>query len=395
MNTRDKQKFLCMLYPEEKVYRLADEAVDYLYNKSQPKTVTIASLENKPVGSYMIDSLDGPVPAFEWRNKGVKDCVTILTDSTTITASVDHFFEMDDNKWKYAGYIFPGEHIKTKNGTTQVLSVEPAGEQVVYDFHINHKNHRYLTNNLSSHNSGAGKSLFLANLGVNWALLGMNVLYLTFELSENLVSMRVDSMVTGISTKDVFKSIDDVVLKVKMIGKKSGAFQVKYMPSGKNANDIRSFLKEYEIKTGRRVDVLLIDYLDLMMPVGVKISPSDLFVKDKYVSEELRNLAMELNTVFVTASQLNRCLTLDTEVEIKDKGRVKISDVEVNDLILTNTGYNTVVNKFPVTKQKVYQIKTRSGKIIRCSAEHIFPTAGGEKKISTGLSVGDILYQKR
>jgi hypothetical protein len=31
-----------------------------------------------------------------------------------------------------------------------------------------------------------------------------------------------------------------------------------------------------------------------------------LYIKDKYVSEELRNLAMELNCVFVTAAQLNR-----------------------------------------------------------------------------------------
>lgn len=169
--------------------------------------------------------------------------------------------------------------------------------------------------NIFAGGSGAGKSLFLANLGVNWSLLGMNVMYLTFELSENLVSMRVDSMVSGISTRDIFKSIDDVEMKVKMIGKKSGAFQVKYMPSGKNANDIRSYVKEYEIKTGRKIDVLLIDYLDLMMPVGVKISPSDLFVKDKYVSEELRNLAMELNTVFVTASQLNRAAVEEIEFD--------------------------------------------------------------------------------
>jgi archaellum biogenesis ATPase FlaH len=169
--------------------------------------------------------------------------------------------------------------------------------------------------NIFAGGSGAGKSLFLANLGVNWALMGMNVLYLTFELSENLVSMRVDSMVTGVPTRDVFKSIDDVEMKVRMIGKKSGAFQVKYMPSGKNTNDIRSYVKEYEIKTGLKVDVLLIDYLDLMMPVGVKISPSDLFVKDKYVSEELRNLAMELNTVFVTASQLNRSAVEEIEFD--------------------------------------------------------------------------------
>ena len=43
-----------------------------------------------------------------------------------------------------------------------------------------------------------------------------------------------------------------------------------------------------------------------MMPINKKVSPSDLFVKDKFVSEELRNLAMELNVIFVTASQLNR-----------------------------------------------------------------------------------------
>ena len=84
--------------------------------------------------------------------------------------------------------------------------------------------------NIFAGGSGAGKSLFLANLGVNWALAGMNVLYLTLELSENLVSMRVDSMTTDIPSRDIFKDVDDVHMKVKMIGKKSGAFQVKYMP---------------------------------------------------------------------------------------------------------------------------------------------------------------------
>ena len=78
------------------------------------------------------------------------------------------------------------------------------------------------------------------------------------------------------------------------------------MPSGKTPNDVRSYIKEYEIKTGTKVDVLLIDYLDLLMPQGAKVSAENLYIKDKYVSEELRNLAMELNTVFVTAAQLNR-----------------------------------------------------------------------------------------
>ena len=163
--------------------------------------------------------------------------------------------------------------------------------------------------------SGGGKSLFLANLGVNWAQMGLNVLYLTFELSEGLVSMRLDSMMTGITTREIFKSIDEVELKVKMLGKRAGNLQVKYMPSGKNCNDIRAYLKEYQVKKGVKPDVILIDYLDLMMPLSVKVSPSDLFVKDKYVSEEIRNLAMETQCITVTASQLNRSAVEEIEFD--------------------------------------------------------------------------------
>ena len=169
--------------------------------------------------------------------------------------------------------------------------------------------------NIFAGGSGAGKSLFLANLGVNWALQGLNVVYLTLELSEALVSMRIDSMLTGISTKEIFKDLDDVEMKVKMIGKKSGMLQVKYMPSGKTANDLRAYLKEYEIKVGKKVDILLVDYLDLLMPVSKKISPADLFIKDKYVSEELRNLAVEKNCVLVTAAQLNRGAVEEVEFD--------------------------------------------------------------------------------
>ena len=150
---------------------------------------------------------------------------------------------------------------------------------------------------------------------MNWALQGYNVVYLTLELSEELVSMRVDSMITDIPSRDIFKNIDDVEMKVKVIGKKSGTYQVKYMPSGKTSNDVRSYLKEYEIKLGRKVDILLVDYLDLLMPISKKISAENLFIKDKYVSEELRNLAVEKQCVLVTAAQLNRGAVEEVEFD--------------------------------------------------------------------------------
>lgn len=154
--------------------------------------------------------------------------------------------------------------------------------------------------------SGGGKSLFLANLGINYCERGMNVLYLTLELSEELVSMRIDAMITGTPTREIFKHIDDVDLKVRTIGKKCGEFQIKYMPSGKNANDLRAYMKEYEIKNGKKIDVLIVDYLDLLYPMSKKISAENLFIKDKFVSEELRNLAIEKNCLVISAAQINR-----------------------------------------------------------------------------------------
>jgi KaiC/GvpD/RAD55 family RecA-like ATPase len=169
--------------------------------------------------------------------------------------------------------------------------------------------------NIFAGGSGSGKSLFMQNISVNWFTAGLNGIYLTLELSEGLCSMRIDSMVANVSTKEIFKNLDDVELKVAMAGKKSGAFQVKYMPAQSTVNDIRSYIKEFQVQTGTKVDFLMVDYLDLLMPVTAKVSPNDLFVKDKYVSEELRNLAKELNVLFITASQLNRSAVDEVEFD--------------------------------------------------------------------------------
>ena len=163
--------------------------------------------------------------------------------------------------------------------------------------------------------SGAGKSLFLQNFGVNWSLAGLNVVYISLELSEQLISMRLDSMISGYSTKEIMKNMDDVDLKVRMKGKGSGKFRVKYMPSGVTTNDVRAFLREYEIQAGIKVDCLLVDYLDLMMPISGKVSAENTFIKDKFVSEELRNLAAERNLLLVTASQLNRSAVEEIEFD--------------------------------------------------------------------------------
>ena len=102
---------------------------------------------------------------------------------------------------------------------------------------------------------------------------------------------------------------------VRMQGQKAGKFQLKYMPSGSTVNDLRAYIKEYEVQTNTKPDCICVDYLDLLMPISKRVSPSDLYIKDKYVSEELRNFAVEGNLVLATASQLNRSSVEEIEYD--------------------------------------------------------------------------------
>jgi len=169
--------------------------------------------------------------------------------------------------------------------------------------------------NIFAGGSGSGKSLVMMNLALNWIQKGMSGVYVTLELAEELTALRSDAMVTSMGTKDIRKDIEAAHLKVKIIGKKSGQYRIKAFPAQSNVNDIRAYLKEVQIQTGIKIDFVMVDYLDLVMPVSVKVNPNDQFIKDKYVAEELRNLAKEMGVLLVTASQLNRSAVDEQEFD--------------------------------------------------------------------------------
>jgi len=169
--------------------------------------------------------------------------------------------------------------------------------------------------NIFAGGSGSGKSLVMMNIALSWLQAGLSGVYVTLELSEELCALRTDAMLTDMGTKDIRKDIDTTELKVKLVSKKAGQYRIKGFPAQSTVNDIRSYLKEVQIQTGIRVDFVMVDYLDLVMPVSVKVNPNDQFIKDKYVAEELRNLAKELNVLLVTASQLNRSAVEEIEFD--------------------------------------------------------------------------------
>ena len=153
---------------------------------------------------------------------------------------------------------------------------------------------------------GVGKSLTMANLGKNLMRQSLNIVYITLELSEEVTAKRFDSMFSGISQLDILKNITKTSIEIKKQSSQYGSLTIKRMPeSSTNANHIRAYLKEYEIMKGHLPDALIIDYMDLMCS-NQSISAENQFIRDKFISEELRSIANEYNLIMITASQLNR-----------------------------------------------------------------------------------------
>jgi replicative DNA helicase len=150
-----------------------------------------------------------------------------------------------------------------------------------------------------------GKSITLANLGFNFIEQGLDVLYISLELSEEVIAQRYDAMFTGIGRKIWKQHISEIALRIDTAKNGKGHLDIKQMTTGTTALQIRAFLKEYHLFNGKMPDLLIIDYLDLMHP-NEKIDLSDVWLKDKLCSEQLRDIGVNYNLATASASQLNR-----------------------------------------------------------------------------------------
>lgn len=164
---------------------------------------------------------------------------------------------------------------------------------------------------------GVGKSLTMGNLSRNLMKQGLNGVYFTLELSEEVVAKRFDSMFSGLSQVDLMKNITKASIEIKKQADGTGRLFIKRMPeSSTNVNHLRAYLKEFEIVNGFVPDFIVVDYLDLMASAQ-SVSAENTFIRDKFISEELRALANEYNCIMITASQLGRgSLTLDNQDDV-------------------------------------------------------------------------------
>ena len=146
----------------------------------------------------------------------------------------------------------------------------------------------------------------MQNLAVNLLAQGLNGIYITLELSEDVVAKRFDSMITGIAQADITKNISSIAHDIETIKDEMGKFKIKRLPeNATNSNHLRAYIKKVENTEGWSPDFIVVDYLDLMT-TNQKIGQENLFIKDKFVAEEVRALGWEFNALMISASQLGR-----------------------------------------------------------------------------------------
>lgn len=192
--------------------------------------------------------------------------------------------------------------------------------------------------------SGMGKSQLLVSLGITAARLGFRVAHFQLEGTKDQCLNRYDAAWTGtlysemktgnISTSKE-KALTRIVSKLSkndIIVSSEESFNSKTIPM------IRKELKEME-KTYGKIDVILIDYLELSEPGdGIKYGPKDERFRQGKMAKQIKMLAMEFNAVVHTATQSssieeeerndpNFVLTRSNLSE--DKGKIRPFDIFV------------------------------------------------------------------
>lgn len=154
-------------------------------------------------------------------------------------------------------------------------------------------------------NSGGGKSVMLTNLGLNFCQQGLDVAYISFELDEDIVFLRTACILSGQGAKDWKANKDEIGNQIEIADDSYGNFAIKRMPSGTTPNQVRAYLKEYELYHKKSPDVLVIDYIDIMHPDS-KMDLANVSARDKEVTERLRDMLIEFNMIGLSACQQNR-----------------------------------------------------------------------------------------
>jgi hypothetical protein len=388
-------------------------------NKWIEKTCSISEINDLLIDNEVeVDSPDGFVPVSMFVNKGRWEEYRLkLEDGRIVRVNENHLFETDRG-WKYAKDIWHEQtvvgHIPYQylcdDGWHNGNIIFTGNKIPIVDIQVEHDNHRYYTNGVSSHNTGVGKSLFMCHVAASCLAQNKNVLYITLEMAEERIAERIDANLLNTNLDDLEKISKDLYEKKfnALRNRVQGKLIIKEYPTASaSVTNFRSLIDELKLKRNFKPDIIFIDYLNICASSRMKHGANvNSYTYIKAIAEELRGLAVEQDVPIFSATQTTRsgfsnsdpgledtseCIFVDEKVKLIGGTEKSIGDVVPGDQIISQDDFKTAMFVHHKKPKDCVKITLKSGKTITVSKDHVFPTKDGRKCVNSGLSVGDVL----
>jgi archaellum biogenesis ATPase FlaH len=177
------------------------------------------------------------------------------------------------------------------------------------------------TLNIALAGTGVGKSLFMCHVASSFLTQGLNVLYITLEMSEERIAERIDANLFDVTIDDLHampKELYDTKLN-KLESKTKGKLIIKEYPTASaHSGHFRSLLNELALKKSFRPQVIFIDYLNICASSRFKGGNISSYFYIKAIAEELRGLAVEFDVPIFSATQTTRTGFVSTDIGLED-----------------------------------------------------------------------------
>ena len=178
------------------------------------------------------------------------------------------------------------------------------------------------TLNIALAGTGVGKSLFMCHCASANLLRGLNVLYITLEMSEEKIAERIDANLLDIPIQELGTISQEMYEKKvsKLKEKAKGKLIIKEYPTAcAGSGNFRHLINELKLKKNFIPDVIYIDYLNICMSSRLKAGANvNSYTYVKAIAEELRGLAVEFNVPIISATQTTRSGYSNSDVGLED-----------------------------------------------------------------------------
>jgi replicative DNA helicase len=229
--------------------------------------------------------------------------------------------------------------------------------------------------------TNVGKSILLCNNAISslqgessGGEVGQNVLLITFELDSIKTAMRCLGAATGVPLNHIVEKQDYIrrmVRQMERTYKKKFAIY-EWAPDECSVSHIYALLDNLKRTKGWKPDVIILDYMDLMISRVADYNKTD-YDRQKHVANEIRGLAKNEDVLVYTATQTNRSGAMGEELADLNKAAESFAKQFSLDYIVSLNQSDSDRKATPHPRIRFFIAKNRNGpkhEQVECEIEY-------------------------